>query len=364
MPAVRAALLPHPPLLVPDLAGGAAAELDPLRSACRQALRSVLAASRAVLILGDGPVWGLARPGAFGSFAPYGADLKAGLPGSPLPLDLRGLPEPARLDELPLSLAVAAWLLGSPDAQADQAPGGAVHGLGAPDAPADQAPSAAVGGPGAAVGRPGAAVGRPGAAVGRPGVTVGGPGVTVGGAAATPAQTPPTAVPAEFTAVDPSSTVELHLAEVTIPSALALAGVTIPSALGPGAAVTIGRELARAASRFGPVGVVAMADLSARRSAKAPGALHPAAAGFDAAVARAVAAGDLHALATLDPGLAGTLMVAGRAVLQALAGTMDGAGQLHGGVLYDDAPYGVGYVVAVLTARTGAGRRAAPPPPR
>jgi len=269
MPAVRAALLPHPPLLVPDLAGGAAVELDPLRSACWQALRSVLTASRAVVVLGDGPVWGLARPGAFGSFAPYGADLRAAFPGGPLPLDLCGLPEPARLGELPLSLAVAAWLLGSLDT------------------------------------------------------------------------------------VDPSPAAEFHLA-----------GATIPSALGPGAAVAVGRELARAASRSGPVGVVAMGDLSARRSAEAPGAFHPAAAGFDATVARAAAAGDLPALAALDPGLAGELMVAGRAVLQALAGAMDGAGELHGRVLYDDAPYGVGYVVAVLTAEPGSGRRAAPPPPR
>ena len=32
---VAATVLPHPPLLVAGLAGGAAAELDPLRAACR-----------------------------------------------------------------------------------------------------------------------------------------------------------------------------------------------------------------------------------------------------------------------------------------------------------------------------------------
>jgi len=278
MPAVRAALLPHPPLLVPDLAGGAAAELDQLRSACREALASVLAVSRAVVVIGEGPVWGVASRGARGSFAPYGADVEAGLPGGPLPLDLPSLPEPVRLDALPLSLAVAAWLLGSLDADAD------------------------------------------------------------GWAAAVPV-TSPAAVPS-------------------------VAAVAVPSALGPGAAVAVGRELARAVAASGPVGVIAMGDLSARRSARAPGAFHPAAARFDASVARAVAAGDLHALATLDLGLAGELMVAGRAVLQVLAGTMEGAGALHGRILYDDAPYGVGYVVAVLTAEPGTKRQAAPPQAR
>ncbi|MDX6555044.1 MAG: hypothetical protein QOD86_1239, partial [Miltoncostaeaceae bacterium] len=49
------------------------------------------------------------------------------------------------------------------------------------------------------------------------------------------------------------------------------------------------------------VGVLAMGDGSARRSEKAPGHLDPAAAGFDAAVAAALAAGDTTTLAALDP---------------------------------------------------------------
>jgi hypothetical protein len=250
MPAARAALLPHPPLLVPDLAGAAAAELDPLRAACREALASVLAARPALVVLGDGPVWGLASPWAVGSFAPYGADVEVALPGSPLPLDLPGLPEPARLEELPLSLSVAAWLLGS---------------LG---------------------------VGQ-------------------------------------------------------------LAAATVPAALGPAAAAAVGKELARAAGAAGPVGVVAMGDLSARRTRGAPGWFHPAAAGFDAGVARALARGDLGALAALDPARAAELMAAGRPVLQALAGALAGARRVHGRILYDDAPYGVGYVVATLAVAAG-----------
>jgi len=224
---------------------------------------------------------------------PYGTELRARLPGRVLPLDLSGLPEPVALDELPLSLAVAAWLLGALGADASEAPRRDLPGL----------PVAEV---------------RPGP----------GPGT----------------------------------AEVRV-AGLHLAAVTIPSTLGRGAAIAVGRELARAAGPSGPVGVVAMGDLSARRSARAPGAFHPAAAGFDAAVAQAAAAGDLAALAALDPSLAGELMVAGRAVLQALAGALDGAGRLHGRVLYDDAPYGVGYVVATLTADAAAARRSDPPPP-
>jgi len=346
MPAVWAALLPHPPLLVPDLAGGAAAELDPLRSACREALRSVLPASRAVLVLGDGPVWGLARPGAFGSFMPYGTELRARLPGRVLPLDLSGLPEPVALDELPLSLAVAAWLLGALGADASEAPRRDLPGLPV----AEVRPRS---GPGTAEVR------VAGAAADRPRSGPGTAEVRVAGAAA---DRPETAEVGVAGAVPDRPGPGPGTAEVRV-AALHLAAVTIPSTLGRGAAIAVGRELARAAGPSGPVGVVAMGDLSARRSARAPGAFHPAAAGFDAAVAQAAAAGDLAALAALDPSLAGELMVAGRAVLQALAGALDGAGRLHGRVLYDDAPYGVGYVVATLTADTAAARRSDPPPP-
>ena len=100
----------------------------------------------------------------------------------------------------------------------------------------------------------------------------------------------------------------------------------------------------------GPVGVLAMGDGSARRSEKAPGALDPAAGPFDAAVAAALAAGDPAALAALDPAAGGRLLAAGvpvwRAVGTALAGRTFAAA-----VGYDDAPFGVGYLVATWTAR-------------
>jgi hypothetical protein len=43
-------------------------------------------------------------------------------------------------------------------------------------------------------------------------------------------------------------------------------------------------------------------------------------------------------------------MVAGRPPLQVLAGAFVDEPPIHGRVLYEDAPYGVGYLVALLTA--------------
>jgi hypothetical protein len=288
LPPVAAAVLPHPPLLVPELAGAAAPELDPLRAACRQALTAVLAAADLTILVGEGPVWGVPGPSAPGSFRPYGADVEVTLPGL-VDLDLPGLPAPARLDDLPLSLAVAAHLLA---------------GLDAPP-------------------------GR-------------------------------------------------------------LFAATVPPSLGPGAAAAIGRALtagdpARRGGRGtgdGRVGLVAMGDLSACRTERAPGAVRPEAAAFDASVAEAFRTGKPDRLLDLDPTQAADLLVAGRVPLQVLAGACDpgratpgqvsdegtahglptirdraaGEGRPHGGlamrgqVLYDDAPYGVGYLVALLVA--------------
>ena len=99
----------------------------------------------------------------------------------------------------------------------------------------------------------------------------------------------------------------------------------------------------------GSVGVLAMGDGSARRSLKAPGHMDEAAAPFDAAVAAALAAGDAAALARLDPAEGRRLMAAGvgtwRAVGAALAVRRVVSARLH----YDDAPFGVGYLVADWT---------------
>src|SRR4029450_10826603 len=114
MAPVAAAVLPHPPLLVPDLAGRAAPELGPLRAACHQALAAVVGGGDLTIVVGDGPVWGIPKPSAAGSFGPYGVDLQVTLPAL-TDLDLPALPPPARLPELPLSLAVAAHLLAGLD---------------------------------------------------------------------------------------------------------------------------------------------------------------------------------------------------------------------------------------------------------
>ncbi|MCZ9338540.1 hypothetical protein NGM37_12215, partial [Streptomyces sp. TRM76130] len=88
-----------------------------------------------------------------------------------------------------------------------------------------------------------------------------------------------------------------------------------------------------------------LGDASACRSVKAPGYLDERAAPFDAAVARALGAADLAAVRALDPELARELKVSGRAPWQVLAGAAEDAA-LGGALLYEDAPYGVGYVVA------------------
>jgi hypothetical protein len=83
-----AAVCPHPPLLVPELAAGAAAELDDLRAACDQAVRHLVAAATQALVMvgSDGE--------AHAGFAPWGVDVPAP------PAGLR-----------PLSLLVGDWLL-------------------------------------------------------------------------------------------------------------------------------------------------------------------------------------------------------------------------------------------------------------
>jgi hypothetical protein len=99
-----------------------------------------------------------------------------------------------------------------------------------------------------------------------------------------------------------------------------------------------------------PLGVLAVGDGSARRSVKAPGYFDESAGPFDAAVAQALATGDSGALAALDPLEGERLLAAGvrtwRAVGTALAGR-DVTARLH----YDDAPFGVGYLVADWVAR-------------
>jgi hypothetical protein len=94
MPVVSAAVCPHPPLLVPEVATGAAPELEDLRAACLVAIDKLSTADRMVVV-GTGPTATKYAADAAGTFTPYGAPLQVGV-GTPT---------------LPLSLTVGAWLL-------------------------------------------------------------------------------------------------------------------------------------------------------------------------------------------------------------------------------------------------------------
>lgn len=232
---VAVALCPCPPLLVPEVAAGAAPELDAVRAACGDAL-GVLAAARPELLVVVGPAERSGRgphpQGTPGSFRGFGVDVDVRLgPGRGIAYDRA----------LPPSLAVAAWLL-----------------------------------------------------------------------------------------------------ERTGWAAAPVEGLGVGEPLEPERCLEAGRETG---ARAGRVGLLVMGDASACRTVKAPGYLDERAAPFDAEIARALGSADVAALKSLDPGLAHELKASGRAPWQVLAGAAENAG-LTGTLLYEDAPYGVGYVVA------------------
>jgi hypothetical protein len=232
---VAAAVCPCPPLLVPEVAAGAAAELDVARAACTDAL-GVLAAARPdrLVVVGPAEQGGRGRhpEGTRGSFRGFGVDLDVRL----------GADKGVRSErELPPSLAVAAWLL---------------QRTGWSDAPIE-----------------GLGVGEP---------------------------------------------------------------------LAAERCIEVGRDIVAQAER---VALLVMGDASACRTLKAPGYLDERAAPFDAEVARALGAADVAALEALDTELAYELKASGRAPWQVLAGAAEGA-DLGGSLLYEDAPFGVGYLVA------------------
>ena len=93
--------------------------------------------------------------------------------------------------------------------------------------------------------------------------------------------------------------------------------------------------------------LVVVGDGSARRTEKAPGHLDPRAQAYDAQVSAALASGDPALLGALDPVVGADLLAAGVPVWRALAGVLPGSFEAE--VLYDDAPFGVGYFCAVWT---------------
>ncbi len=237
---VAAAVCPCPPLLVPEVAAGAAPELDTARAACAAAL-GVLATARPdrLVVVGTAERSGRGShpQGTHGSFRGFGVDLDVQLGGNGPGGGLSGTSG----RELPLSLAVAAWLL-----QRMGWSDGPVEGLG---------------------------VGEP---------------------------------------------------------------------LAAERCTRVGRGIVAQDER---VALLVMGDASACRTLKAPGYLDARATGFDAEVARALAAADVAALKALDAELAYELKASGRAPWQVLAGAAEGTG-LGGALLYEEAPYGVGYLVA------------------
>jgi hypothetical protein len=103
------AFCPQPPLLVPELAAGAAAELDELRAACAQVVRRLLAdRPDRVVVLGPGPRTAAYGPGASGTLAGYGVPVTASLGPAVAPPGAGAGP-------LPPALTLGAWLLGGVD---------------------------------------------------------------------------------------------------------------------------------------------------------------------------------------------------------------------------------------------------------
>jgi len=113
---VAAAVCPCPPLLVPEVAAGAAPELDALRAACADAV-GVLAASRPERLVVIGPAErpgrGVFPPGAVGSFRPFGVAVDVTLGSAQEPADDAGGSDAGtdQVPPLPPSLAVGARLL-------------------------------------------------------------------------------------------------------------------------------------------------------------------------------------------------------------------------------------------------------------
>lgn len=230
---VAAAVCPHPPALVPQLAPGAE-EIEPVRAAAIEATRTLAAAEpEQLIIVGGGSDRASYPPSPAGTFAGYGVDLSVRLSGA--------VSETA---DLPLSLLVGTWLLNQ--------------------APWD----------------------------------------------------------------DPAR------------------GEQVPEGATAHECARIGAELASVADR---VGLLVMGDGSAGRTDNAPLVGDERAEPFDHAVAESIRSADAAALLGVDTDLARELGAAGRAAWQVMAGAAGAESDalFDAAVLYEGAPWGVGYIVAV-----------------
>ncbi|HEX7302814.1 class III extradiol dioxygenase subunit B-like domain-containing protein [Lentzea sp.] len=93
----RAAVVPHPPLLVPELVAGAAAETEPVRAATLAAAGKLPGPWVVVAVDPAGPATFM--PPLSGTFLGYGVDVPVSL-GGDLPPDAR----------VPLPVLITAWL--------------------------------------------------------------------------------------------------------------------------------------------------------------------------------------------------------------------------------------------------------------
>jgi hypothetical protein len=93
----RAAVVPHPPLLVPELVAGATAETEPVRAATLAAAGKLPGPWVAVAVDDSGPA--TIVPPLSGTFLGYGVDVAVSL-GGDLPPDPR----------IPLPVLITAWL--------------------------------------------------------------------------------------------------------------------------------------------------------------------------------------------------------------------------------------------------------------
>jgi hypothetical protein len=240
VPLVAAAVCPHPPMLVPEVAAGAAGELDSLRSACDVAV-AALSDADFIVVVGT---------------------------------DDRSPPEDPRLNCRP-----SAGRLSRPkhcfSARYEAPVGGSLAPWGLP--------------------------------------------MTVG---------------------EPSGSLPLSLLIGRWLAPRADSYVSIAAGASPQECAELGASLVEP----GRVGLLIMGDGSACRTEKAPGYLDQRAEPFDLGVARALADADAAALLAIDPGLAAELLAAGRAPWQVLAGAR--GPETAGELLFHEAPYGVGYLVA------------------
>jgi hypothetical protein len=323
MAITAAALVPHPPLLVPELGRVYSPDVEQLRSACRRAVALLLDRVDALLVVGPAPSWGEAAAGATGSFAPYGAAVTTRLPAP-----AEGAPAPAGAAHVPAEGASA-------PAEGASVPGPSSAQLRA--APAENASA-----PRPSIARP-----QTGPA---PAEDAGGRG----GDEAPGGWLDRRDLPAGRLTELPLSLavaawlLDLVAGEGAIPR---LAAFGVPASMRVERAAATGRALAGAVRPGMAAGLLVMGDLSARRTTKAPAAFHPAAEEFDRRIADAIGKAELGQLLDADASLARELRVGGMAALWVLAGAFEDAGDLRTEVLYDAAPFGVGYLVGVVESR-------------